>query len=250
MMIDVQQESEAVRERSLELAELLAGAVVVVDRTEIRQALAESKRLADAAAAARAEVGRRVARGEPPGAALGPVGPIRRVKTGPNGQDLDPVLLGRLVCSAELRQYWEHRFELAATIRAAYEQASEQCSRRPALLAAAYEHLSLLRRRRSFAAEGGEALQAAVGAFENLGPVIREGVAEAEEIRFRAEAALEDMRTAPTAAALEAEAGPVALFHAQQYLTGRISAAMGSVPIHSVTGAPIPVETEPADSRK
>jgi hypothetical protein len=114
MTIDTEQESAAITQRSYALAEQLDAALVTVDRTAIREALAESRRLRAAAVAARSEVERRLARGEPPGCLLGPHGPIRQVRSTPGGRDLEPYLRGRDVLTSEVLAYFEHRRDVLA----------------------------------------------------------------------------------------------------------------------------------------
>jgi hypothetical protein len=66
-LIDTVAESEALRQRSIDLTSQLIAAVPVVDRRGIVAALVEGRRLADLAAAARAEVAKRLARGKSAG---------------------------------------------------------------------------------------------------------------------------------------------------------------------------------------
>jgi hypothetical protein len=115
-------------------------------------------------------------------------------------------------------------------------------------VAASRGHLALLRQRRHFVAEGGEVLEAALARFEDVGPSLRAGRAEGDEVAAAAQAALDNLRSAPFEAAVEAEAGPTALFGIHQYATARVSAALGSVPVDAATGAPLGVK--PAGSRK
>jgi hypothetical protein len=237
------------RERSAELAAQLDAAVVTVDRSGIDQVLAESQRLDAAARAARADVSRRLAAGRQPGVPLGPVGPVRRVPEGPNGQpDGDPWLKGRVALTPELFDYWTHRRDVVApAYRDAYLAAGAQYEARPSLLAAARGHGALLRDRESVTSEGGVELYAALRRFLDSAGSIREGVAQADEIQREAEAALERLHAAPGLAAVEDEHGPMAATAVNQWIGGRISAVLGSEPVNATTGRP--VEAKPAGRR-
>jgi hypothetical protein len=129
-LIDVEHESELLKERSRDLAAQLDAAIPTVDRTGIREALAESRRLAVAADEARADIERRLSRGQPPGVQLGPHGPVRRVKVLPNGRDAEPFLRGRIAVTSELVAFHRHRIDVvAAAFRDAYTSAGEQFER-------------------------------------------------------------------------------------------------------------------------
>jgi hypothetical protein len=248
-VIDVEHESQLVRERSAELAGQLdaAAAVVTVDHAPIEEALAQSRRLAGAASAARAEVSRRLAAGNPAGVPLGPYRPIRRVRTLPDGRDPDPHLQGRLAVTEELVAYHRHRYEVAAAQRNAYAAAAAQFDGRPALVAAARQQISVLRQRQSFAAEGGDQLDAALRRFLDIAGHLRQAMLEADEISGAASAALDQMRAAPLQAAMEEAGGPMADLGLAQYAMARASAAMGSAPLDATTGRP--VEAKPARRR-
>jgi hypothetical protein len=244
-MLDPEAEAEALSERSLELAQLLDAAIPVVDRSEISEALGESRRLADETQAARAEVSRRLAAGKPAGVPLGPVGPIRRVRSLPNGRDADPHLRGRLVVSPEAIRYHEHRRDaVAPAFRAAYAEAGERLDARPALVAAARGHLAQLRQREQFADEGGDALDAALKRFTDAGGVLRAGMREGDEIAVRAEAALAQLRNAPLEALVEEQHGPTGALTAHQWTAALMSASTGQ-PFNATTGEPL-VEAKPA----
>jgi hypothetical protein len=240
MTIDVEAESQQLRERSADLAAQLDAAVVTVDRTPIAEALAESDGLAAAADAARAEVARRLARGEPAGVGLGPVGPIRRVRDLPNGQDADPVLRGRATVTRELGAYHVHRRDVvAAAYRDAFGRAGQQYEPRASLVAAARGHLTELRRRESFGPEGGAELDAALRRFLDSAGVLREGLREADDIAASAEAALKRLGTAPMMAELEDTHGPMHMTNLNQWLVGRVSQALGGEPVDATTGRPV-----------
>jgi hypothetical protein len=255
-MIDVEQESAAVRERSADLAAQLDAALVTVDRSGIREVLAESKRLHGDALAARDRVSQRLAKGQPAGVPLGPAGPIRRVSTDQLGRDLDPHLKGRLAVTPELAAYWVHRRDVVAgAFRAAFVEAGERFAQSPSLAAAARGHLALVRSRGTFVAEGGDILEAALNRHQDVGPTIRLGVIEADDISARAEAALAELATAPLAAAVEAEHGPTAALSTQQWLNTRWARAVRDENdvIDVMTGEPVgvtPVEVKPVASRK
>jgi hypothetical protein len=245
---NVEHESELLKQRSAELAAELDNALPAVDRSGIAAALAESRRFADAAAAARAEVSRRLAHGLPAGVALGPVGVVRRVPSTPSGRDPDPQLRGRVAITAELLRYHHHRRDsLAPAYRAAYGAAAEAFEARPSLVAASKGHLAVLRQRGNFTAEGGEELQAALTRFLDAAGVLRAGVRDADEIAAAAEGALENLRSLPALAELEDEAGPMSVTSTAQWVAGRISAALGAEPVDAATGAPVAV---PSRGRK
>jgi hypothetical protein len=239
-MIDVEHESELLKQRSHDLAAQLGATVVVVDRTGIEEALAESRRLAERAAAARAAVAARLAAGQQPGAALGPFQPIRKVRTLPDGRDPDPHLQGRVAVTAELLDFHTHRRDVvAAAYREAFARAGARLDARPALVAAAKGHLSLLRERGSFTAEGGDRLDRSLRSFLDIAGTLRAGQQEADEIAAAAEVALTQLRAAPLQAVMEAEGGPMADLRLASFAVGRMSAAMGGEPLDAASGKPI-----------
>jgi hypothetical protein len=256
MTIDVEAESEALRQRSAELVEMLDAALVTVDRTGIREVLAESKQLHTEALAARDRVSQRLAKGQPAGVPLGPAGSIRKVRTDAWGHDLDPHLKGRLACTPELAAYWVHRRDVVAgAFRAAFVEAGERFAQNPSLVAAATGHLGLVRSRGTFMAEGGDTLEAALNRHQDVGPTIRSGVIEADGISARAEAALSELATAPLAAAVEKEHGPVAQLSTAQWVNSRWARAVGdeNAVLDVMTGEPVgvtPVEVKPVAGRK
>jgi hypothetical protein len=136
-----------------------------------------------------------------------------------------------------LIRYHEHRRdEVAAAFRSAYGRAAEEYERRPALTAASAGHVAVLRQRGLLVAEGGEELQAALQRFRDSAGVLREGLQEADRIAEAADAALEQLRSAPWLAAVEAEGGPMSLTTVNSWVIGRMSAAMGSEPLDAVSG--------------
>jgi hypothetical protein len=248
-MIDTEAESRALLERSQDLAAQLEAALPVVDGTMIREALAESRRLGDAAEAARAEVDRRLAAGKSPGCPLGPLGAIRKVRTLPNGRDAEPGLRGRTPITLEIVGYHDHRRDVvAAAYRAAYTEAAERLERRPTLVAAARGHITELRRRETYLTEGGQELETALRRFLDAPVALDAGCQEADKIAVAAEQALGWLRTAPAEAQIEAQHGPVAQFTTAQWVAAQTSLALGSEPVDAKTGAPI--EAKPASSRR
>jgi hypothetical protein len=243
-MIDTEAESRALLERSQDLAAQLEAATPAVHDTGIREALAESQRLGDAAEAARAEVEGRLVAGKPPGCPLGPFGAIRRVRTLPNGRDAEPGLRGRTPITPELVGYHEHRRDVVtAAYRTAYTEAAEQLERRPTLIAAARGHITELRRRETYVTEGGQELETALRRFLDTPSALQMGHHEADKIAFTAEQALGWLRTAPAEAQIEAQHGPVAQFTTAQWVAAQTSLALGSEPVDAKTG--VPIETKP-----
>jgi hypothetical protein len=106
----------------------------------------------------------------------------------------------------------------------------------------------VLRQRESVTAEGGVDLYAALRRFVDSAGVIRQSVAQADEIAAEAEAALERLRAAPSLPAVEDEHGPMAMTSVKQYVFGRTSAALAGEPVDATTGRP--VETRPAGRRR
>jgi hypothetical protein len=239
MTVNVEAESEALQERSADLAAQLDAAVVTVDRTPIRKALAESKRLAAAADAARAEVAKRVANGRAPGVPLGPVGPIRKVLDLPNGMDADPVLRGMAAVTRELGAFLVHKRDVVArAYRDAYLAAGEQYESRPALVAAARGQLNELRRRESFGAEGGAELDASLRRSLDSAGVLREGLRDADDIQREAETVLKRLGTAPVMAELEDTHGPMAMTSLNSWVVARVSQTLDE-PLDATTGRPV-----------
>jgi hypothetical protein len=167
MTIDVEAESAALKERSAELAQLLDAGHPVVDRSQVRQVSAESQRLAKETHRARREVAARVAAGLDAGCVVGRQPPVRRVKTDPRtGRDLDP-LGGRSAVTDELLRFWEHKRDVVApAVEGQYREAAERTPLRPPLLAAARQHIALLRQREMMLSEGGVELEASLAAYE------------------------------------------------------------------------------------
>jgi hypothetical protein len=183
-VIDVEGESLALRQRSLELVGLLdAGHPVVKGSPAV---LAESKRLGAAAHAARKAAAVRVAAGLDADVPVGRAPAVRRVRTDWKGRDLDP-LHGRPVVSPQLVAYWEHRRDVVApAVEASYRQAAEACPYREPLAACARGHLGLLRDRRSMLSEGGVDLEAALARYDGAFEAVRMAAIDAQHIATQA----------------------------------------------------------------
>jgi hypothetical protein len=250
MTIDVEAEAQQYRQRSAELAGMLDAGVPTVDKSGIRQALAESKRLEGEVADARAEVSKRLARGAPAGCPVGPHLPIRPVVTDFRGVDLDPQLRGRTPVTPQLLQFWQHRKDVVAdAIRTAYTEAGERLNTQPALLAACRGHVAELRQRGAFVDEGGGQLLAALQRHQDAAELLRSGPQEADEVEGKAREALERLRSLPMLAEMEAEQGPMALASINSWVIARVSAAIDQ-PVDAKTGKPIPLDqVKPASSR-
>jgi hypothetical protein len=194
-MLDPEAESEAVKQRSAELAQLLDAGAPVVDRSGIREALAESRRLGDAANRARRDAAQRVAEGLDPGCPIGHAPPVRRVRTDPRtGRNLDP-FGGRSVVTPELVAYWEHRKDVVfPAVEAMYRQAATERPYREALVAAASGQVALLRERRSMLSEGGVELEAAVMHYDEAFVALRQAANDAQSIATEAETRLASLK--------------------------------------------------------
>jgi hypothetical protein len=254
-MVNPEAESAELAQRSRELTELLDASTPIVDRSGISEALSESRRLSAAAKDARAEVSKRLAKGMSAGCPLGPHGPIRRVKSLLNGRDADPYLRGRLAVTPELERYHlQRRDVLGPAVRSAYAEAGERFDSHLALMAAARGHLAVLHARECFADEGGRELAAALARFSDAAGVLRAGMREADEIEARAHSALDEMASAPLAAALEAQEGPTAALAVHQWTNAVKSAVMhGALPVDAESGVALeskPGEPEPVAGRK
>jgi hypothetical protein len=189
-MIDLEGESRAIRERSLELAGLLEAGIPTVDRRPIAPLRAESARLATEANRAREAVAERVRQRLDPGAVMGPIPPIRRL---PTGKDTDATLRGRTVVTDELVSYWRHRRDqLGPGIVGCYEAAS--LPRLPAVTLAAVEgHLALLRSRGDHVDEGASTLQGALTRYQSVPEQLAIGTAEGQAVIAEAEARLSSL---------------------------------------------------------
>ena len=228
-MIDVEAESEVLRERSLELAQLLDQGHPVVERASA--ALAESARLGQLAQQARKKVAVRVALGEDPGCPVGLPPAIRRVRTDWKGNDLDP-LHGRAAVTPELLAYWTHRQEVVAVaVEGSYRMALEVTPYRPALVSACHGHLSLLRGRRSMLSEAGDVLEAALRNYDTAYENIRHAALDAQHIAVEAENRLANLRR-------EQVALLVPDTHVKGYIASSIS-AVTDLPTNPDSGLPL-----------
>jgi hypothetical protein len=191
--IDVEAESEALRRRSTDLAELLdAGHPVLGPQPP---EVDESRRLGHVANVARQQVGARVAAGKDPGegVTVGAAPQIRRVRTDRWGNDLDP-MHGRTTITPQLVAYWEHRRDVVAVaVEGRFRQALEQNPYRPALVAAVQGHLAMLRQRRS-TGEGLDVLDGALRRYDQAYANLRESALDAQHIATEAEDRLASLR--------------------------------------------------------
>jgi hypothetical protein len=190
-MIDVEAESQELRDRSLELVELLKDVPVLGPPPP---ELDESRRLGRAAHQARQRVAERVARGQDPGCPLGPPAPIRRVRTDPRtGRDLDP-LRGRQAVTGELLQFWTYRQDVvAAAVADWYTRAAEETPFSEPLVCASRGHLAVLEGRRS-ASEGGSELSQALKAYVDCFEGLRSNGLDSQQIANEAAGRLASLR--------------------------------------------------------
>jgi hypothetical protein len=230
MSVDPEAESQAMAERSLELAGLLDAGHPVVKGTPA--VLAESARLGRAAHRARLEVAAKVAAGADPGCPVGNEPPVRRVRTDNRGRDLDP-LGGRAAVTPELIAFWEYRRDVVfPAVEAMYRRAAEETPYRPALVAAAKGHLGVLRERWSMLSEGGVELEAAVESYDSAFVVLRQNANDCQMIATEAENRLVALRK-------EAAALLVGADQTKGFITNAISsAAPDTFPIFDDTGRP------------
>ncbi|HEY2304190.1 MAG TPA: hypothetical protein VGH66_19980 [Acidimicrobiales bacterium] len=250
-MINPEAESKAIKARSIELVHMLDECVPTVDRTPIRDAQAEARRLAGEAKRARDAVVEKVRRGQDPGVPLGLKPPIRKVHTDGRGRDLDGVLLGRAVISKEIIRHWEFRRDvLAGAIISVHQDAAEKLPTAAPLLAAARGHLAELADRHSFKDEAGAELEAALKRFEDTRGILAEGINEGQHVADDAAAHLEGL-AGEIAAAKMAERGVDTV---SPFVAGRLAAAMGDVVdlidasprVNYGETAPTPVAGQPA----
>jgi hypothetical protein len=193
--IDPEAESLILKERSVELTEMLDAAhPTVVAPADV---WAESRRLGQVAAQARRVVASRVANGRDPGpdVTVGKAPPIRRVRTDRRGHDLDP-LHGRACITSQLLSYWTHRKDvLAPAVEGSYREAAERLPYRPALASAAQGHLGVLRERRAMLSEHGIALEASLAAYDNAYVALRQNAnSEPAAIATEAQNRLDSLR--------------------------------------------------------
>jgi hypothetical protein len=225
-VIDPENESRALKERSAELAQMLDGGHPVVESPSA--VLAESRRLGVVAHQARKVVAVKVAAGLDPGCPIGKPPAVRQVETDQWGRDLDP-LHGRAVISPELVAYWTHRRDVVApAVEAQYREAAERTPYREALVAAAQGHISLLRERRSMLSEGGLELEAALAQYESAYVNLRQAAADSQSIATAAIDRLDSLRRE------EAQ-----LFVPTDQVTGFLASAVSQVtdlPVDHLTG--------------
>jgi hypothetical protein len=192
-MIDPEAESAAVRERSAELAGLLA-VLPVVERAS-PAVLAERRRLARATHEARRTAAAKVAAGLPAGAGVvvGAQPPVRRVVTDWKGVDRDP-FHGSPCVTPELVAFFEHqRDHVAAEVAGQYRRAAEATPYREALVAAARQHVEVLRGRRTMLSEGGSEVEAALTAYEQAYVNLREAAIDAQFVAGEAQQRLDTL---------------------------------------------------------
>jgi hypothetical protein len=187
-------ESEALKQRSLELVELLDAGHPVLDRTQLRAVLVESKRLAGETHRARRDVAARVAAGLDPGCPIGRAPAIRRVKTDWRGRDEDP-LGGRAVVTDALLEFWRYRRDVVfPAVEAMFRAACESTPYRLALVASARGHVALLQGRCTMQTEAGDLLEAALGTYDVAYANLRQSVVDATEIAAVAQERLDALR--------------------------------------------------------
>lgn len=211
MAIDPEGESQALAQRSAEIAEALQSLIVEVDRSGIREAQAEAARLGSLAHEAKARVAEALRRGKPLplGTSLGAVPPIRRVPRAGRDLAVYDTTAGRSVISSELVELWRYRRDvLGPAITAAYEQAARSLAQVPAVEAAARQHLNTLRIRQNFVAEGGPAVEAALAAHQAQRGRMAEGLSEGQAVSVEAENRLAALGAERATAALEGRGVP------------------------------------------
>jgi hypothetical protein len=194
-------ESETLTQRSRELAQLLDSAHPVLDRSQLSEVLAESKRLSDETHRARRDVAVKVAAGIDPGVPIGPRPPIRRVRTH-RGKDLDP-LGGRSVVSPQLVEYWTHRRDhVFPAAQAVYRAAAERTPYSEPLVAASRGHIAVLRGRHAMLSEHGDALEAALASYDQAYVNLRQGAIDTQDIAGEAQERLDSLKREAAAAEL------------------------------------------------
>lgn len=252
-MIDVEAESQAMGERSAELAERLRSLVPEVNRDEIREVQAESRRLAAEATRARDQIAEMVRKGQPlpAGVTVGLQPPIRKVPSGGRDRKAYETLQGRPVISPELLEYWCHRRDVVGpAIVRAHETAALDLPPAAALLACARGHLASLRTRGAFVAEGGLDLEVALKAVDAVRGQLIEGVSEGQAVTTEATGRLESL--AGQLASVKVASSGVEV--SDVWLAGRIAGALGIDVIGDLTNplggvqppAPTPVTGKPA----
>jgi hypothetical protein len=183
-MLDPEAESAALKQRSLELVQMLDSSHPVVEGCA--DVLAESKRLGKVAYQARREAAAKVAAGLDPACVVGNPPPIRRVATNRRGKDLDP-FGGRAVVTDELLEYWTHRRDVVApAVEGVYRSAAEHTPYREALVAACRGHIGVAQQRFAMKSEGGVELEAALERYDSAYRNLRESANDAQRIAVEA----------------------------------------------------------------
>jgi hypothetical protein len=190
--MNVEAESEDLRQRSLELSQLLdAGQPAVEGCAAV---LAESKRLGALASQARRDAAAKVAAGRDPGCPVGHTPPIRRIRTDGRNRDLDP-FHGKAVVTDQLLRYWEHRRDVVApAVEGMYRAAATERPYRAALVSAVHGHMALLRERRSMLTEGGADLEASLRRYDDAYVNLRQGALDAQQIVIEAQTRLDSLK--------------------------------------------------------
>jgi hypothetical protein len=193
-VIDAEAESDALRQRSVDLGELLDAGHPVVGGGSLPE-VAESRRLGQLAHQARQTAAARVAAGLDPGCVVGRQPPVRRTRTDRHGRDLDP-FHGAAVVTDELVAYWEHRRDVVApAVEAQYRRAATDRPYREALVAAARGHIAVLRERQAMLSEGGLGLEAALARYDEAFLALRQAANDdAQTIANEAETRLASLR--------------------------------------------------------
>jgi hypothetical protein len=193
-MLDPEAESAALKERSHQLIELLDDAHPVLDRSELDEVLAESRRLGDAARRARREAATKFVTDGDAGVPVGPAPVVRRVQTNRHGRDRD-VFHGRSVVTDQLLEYWRHRKDVVfpATERM-HRAAVEDRPYNQALVSAAHGHVSVLQGRRSVLSEAGDLLEAALKAYDDSYANVRMAALDSQQIANEAQTRLDSLK--------------------------------------------------------
>jgi hypothetical protein len=225
-------ESAVTKERSHQLIELLDNSHPKVDRSQLKEVLAESRRLARATHRARGVVAARWIAGADAGVPIGHQPPIRRIKTDARGRDADP-LGGRAAVTPELIAYWEHRRDVVfPATEGMYRAAAERTPYQEALAAAARGHISLLRERRTMLSEGGDKLEAALGRYDTVYLNLRANAIDSQDIASEAVGRLASLKR--EAAAAELGDGPD-----EKGFIGAVLSTMSDLPVDPETALPL-----------
>jgi hypothetical protein len=204
---EVRAQSRHVADRAIELAELLDLDGPTVDMARIDAAQMHDHELAALIAPARAEVVKRLERGDDAGCPLGPAGPIRGVPA--NVWKLD-ALQGRVAVVTE------------------------------PLRAAASEQIDRIRRRASWHTEGGELLERSLDAWSKRWEAARTRQREGDQITAAAVVALEALERAAMMGAVEAEGGAAAIAQMDSAILARAAQRVGPIIDAQLTPPPTP----------